>query len=231
MTARSAHRWVLWGSELSPFALKVQALLRFSEVPFRWLPATGPFADALRLERRRRRLIARRLPLTWPRMTPLDEFPQVPFLFGPRGENLYDSSAIGAWLAEHAPVRSARAAALLPREDAALRFAVRLVDEALDELGLYLVHHNRWVGSARDNNAGVRLARELRPLLGPLAPIVGRMFPGRQVRRLPYLLSVARGDATTWGDLPARLRPPARPGFPPTHELLEQVFSELLATV
>jgi len=223
-TAPAKDLWVLWGSELSPFALKVEALLRFAGVPFRWLPASGSFAEALRFERRRRRVVAARLPLSWPQMTELDEFPLVPFLFGPAGENLYDSSAIAVWLDRHA---EPHAPLLLPA-DPALRFAVRLIDEALDEVGLYLVHHNRWVVSARDNDAGARLAREMRPLLGPLARILGRTFPARQVRRLPYLFSVATPGADAYDDLPLRLRPPAREGFPPTHELLETAFAELL---
>jgi glutathione S-transferase len=151
-------------------------------------------------------------------------------VFGPRGENLYDSSAIAEWLDQQRPVPNREATPFLPEGDAALRFAVRLVDEALDEAGLYLVHHNRWVVSAADNDAGARLAREMRPLLGPLASILGRQFPIRQVRRLPYLFSVAPADAS-FDHLPPALRPPARPGFPPTHELLERVFAELLAAV
>jgi len=227
----SERPWVLWGAELSPFALKVEALLRFTGVPFRWLPRSGGCLEAHRCHLRRARVVSGRLPVSWPRMTELDEFPLVPFLFGPEGENLYDSSAIAAWLDRHAPGAQARGAPLVPAGDPALRFAIRLVDEALDEVGLYLVHHNRWVVAARDNDAGVRLAREMRPLLGPLAPLLGRKFPARQVRRLPYLFSVAPAGTTAWDDLPARLRPPARVGFPPTHELLEQAFSELLAAV
>ncbi|MBI3388733.1 MAG: glutathione S-transferase family protein [Deltaproteobacteria bacterium] len=223
-------RWVLWGSELSPFALKVEALLRFARVTFRWLPASGNFFDAFRLDRRRRRVVAGRLPLTWPRTTELDEFPLVPFLFGPAGENLYDSSAIALWL-DRRHANSIEYAPLLPTTDPALRFAIRLIDEALDEVGLYLVHHNRWVVSARDNDAGARLAREMRPRLGPLAPLVGHFFPARQVRRLPYLFSVAPADAGRYDDLPVRLRPPTRAGVPPTHDLLEQAFSELLTTI
>jgi len=228
---QDAAPWVLWGSELSPFALKVEALLRFCDVPFRWQPASGPLRAAFAYERRRRQLVAGRLPLTWPRMSGLDEYPQVPFLFGPAGENLYDSSAIAVWLAEKMPSSAASAATLLPSKDAALRFAVRLVDEALDEVGLYLVHHNRWVVAARDNNAGARLGREFRPLLGPFAAVLARTFPARQVRRLPYLFSVAAADKATWNDLPARLQPPSRAGFPPTHDLLQEIFTNLLATI
>jgi hypothetical protein len=71
----------------------------------------------------------------------------------------------------------------------------------------------------------------MRPWLGPLAPLVGHFFPARQVRRLPYLFSVAPADSAGFHDLPARLRPPARPGFPPTHALLEEAFAQLLAVL
>lgn len=221
--------WTLWGSRLSPFALEVEALLRFAGVPHRWLPAEGSFGEALRGARRRRALVRGRLPLTWPERDPLDELPLVPFLFGPAGENLYDSTAIGLWLDARG---ATRAAPLVPAADPALAFAVRLVDEALDEVGLYLVHHQRWVVSARDNDAGLRLAREMRPLLGPAARVLARSFPARQVRRLPYLLSVAPPEAAAaFADLPPRLRPPARAGFPATHALLEEAHARLLAAL
>ncbi len=219
-------QWTLWGSTLSPFALKVEALLRFARLPYRWLPPQGSFAEALRFQARRTRVVRGRLPLTWPRIDALDEFPLVPFLFGPRGENLYDSTAIGVWLDAE---RHTGESPLIP-DDAALGFVVRLVDEALDEVGLYLVHHNRWVVSSRDNDAGARLAAEMRPLLGPLARVLRHSFPARQVRRLPYLLSVAPPGSGP-GDLPARLRPPQRAGFPPTHALLEEIFAGLVAAL
>jgi len=202
-------------------------MLRFAGVPCRWLPAEGRFAEALSFARRRARVVRGRLPLAWPPKDALDEFPLVPFLFGPHGENLYDSSAIGVWLDAQGHTQ---ASPMLPSDDAALRFAVRLVDEALDEFGLYLAHHNRWVVAARDNDAGVRLAREMRPLLGSLAPALGCSFPPRQVRRLPYLLSVAP-DAADFSDLPRRLRPPRRPGFPPTHTLLDDAYAHLVGAL
>jgi glutathione S-transferase len=222
--------WSLWGSRLSPYALKLEALLRFCELDYRWLPAEGSRVDALRCARRRSRLVAGRLPLTWPRMDELDEFPLVPFLFGPGGENLYDSTAIAFWLDQRGVGAARRDARLLP-EDPTLRFTVRLLDEAFDEVGLYLVHHNRWVMSAGDNDAGTRLAAEMRPLLGPAAAWLSRSFPARQVRRLPYLMSVADPGADHFADLPRRLRPPSHAGFPPTHELLDRAFTELLGAV
>ena len=221
-----ARSWTLWGSVLSPFALKVDALCDFSGLPHRWLPPEAGRSEGLRAWRRVRRLSTGRLPLTWPRLDPLDELPLTPFLLGPDGENLFDSSAIGEWLDRAHPGPYP----LLPRGDPALRLAVRLVDEHFDEFGLYMVHHNRWVVSARGNDAGARLARDFRPVLGPLAQLLAHSFPARQVRRLPYLFSVAPGDAG-FDDLPPRLRPPAREGFPPTHLLLEERFARTLAVL
>jgi hypothetical protein len=50
------------------------------------------------------------------------------------------------------------------------------------------------------------------------------------VRRLPYLFSVAPPDAS-FADLPSRLRPPQRAGFPPTHALLDEAFARLVAAL
>jgi glutathione S-transferase len=216
----------LWGSELSPFSLKARALLDWAELPYQWLPADGSrrqnLAAAWRIERAKRRRTAVR----FPRTTDLDEYPLVPFLIDD-GTVYYDSSAIARWIdARHRP----QAGPLVPDEPAA-GFAAALVDEAFDELGLYVVHHLRWVVSARTNDAGVRLAREMRRHAPPGARRgIAWWFPRRQVRRLPYLFSVAaRGRPD--GALPAALRPPARTGFPPTHALLEEVWARWIDAV
>lgn len=227
---RAPGSWQLFSSELSPFALKVDALLDFAGVPHHWVPAEAGVAEAHAARRRVGQIQSGKRALTWPRPDPDAEFPAVPYLFGPAGESLYDSSAIGVWLDRAGSPRAVGVTDLLPGDDPALRLAIRLVDEYLDEFGLYLVHHNRWVVSARDNDAGERLAREFRPLLGPGRRVLARRFPARQVRRLPYLFSVAPPDAD-FSDLPPRLRPPEREGFPPTHALLEERFAALLAAL
>jgi glutathione S-transferase len=221
--------WSLWASALSPFALKVDALCDYAGLPHRWMPAEGTRLEGLRDMRRVRAITTRRLPLTHPEMSELDEFPLVPFLLGPDGENLYDSSAIGAWLDATGCITRAGAPPLLPMDDDTLRFAICIVDEYFDEFGLYMVHHNRWKVAARDNGAGARLADDMRPLLGPIARVLERRFPARQVRGLPYLFSVGEIGDRSFEDLPLRLRPPAKPGFPPTHALLEEAFARMLA--
>lgn len=214
--------WIVWGSELSPFTLKVIRLHRQARVPIRFLPAEGAWFENWRHAVRVERLKRGSLTLTWPQMTADDEYPLVPFVFGPRGENLYDSSAIAHWLDRGLPPERRS----IP-EDGAAAFVVRLIDDYADEFGLYLVHHNRWKVSARDNDAGARVAREYRFLAGPLRPLFARRFAARQTRRLPYLFSVAPAGFHIDG-LPAERQPPSRAGFPPTHDLLEQSFERLL---
>jgi glutathione S-transferase len=213
----------LWGSELSPFTLKLQALLAYAALPYRMLPATGGRLEnyrsiaAMELARRRRTAVR------YPALSGLDEYPLVPYLLT-HGRVYYDSSALAHWLDDcHPPAPGP----LIPG-DPALGFAARLIDEAFDEFGLYLVHHARWVVSASTNDAGARLARELARVLPPGAgPGFARRFAARQVRRLPYLFSVAPPELAIDG-LPAELTPPARVGFPPTHRLIAHAWEAYL---
>lgn len=210
-------RYAVWGSELSPYTLKLRAMLAAAAVPFRDLPAAGSRLENLRalrvIERgKRRRTIER-----WPALDPLDEYPLVPFLLVDERRVLYDSSALAGWL-DH--VQPSSHGPLVPT-DPALAFLTQLIDETFDEVGLYLVHHARWVLSARTNDAGERLGREFARVVPPGGQrLLARRFARRQVRRLPYLFSVAPPDLHLPG-LPPALVPPARDGFPPTHALLD----------
>ncbi len=217
----AARDWVIWGSELSPFALKLALCCRYAELPYRFLPEQGGWAENWRHLLRVEALKRGRLPLTWPEMSADDELPLVPYLLGPDGENLYDSTAIAEWLDRTLPAPRQ----LIPDEPIAA-FVARLIDDYADEVGLYLVHHQRWVVSARDNDAGARLAREYRFQVGPLQPVMARWFSARQTRRLPYLFSVAPEAAVIAG-LPRRRQPPTRQGFPPTQVLLRDAYARL----
>jgi glutathione S-transferase len=220
----SPSSWIVWTSALSPFGLKVILSVRHAGLPLRVLPAEGSTGERLRYDWRRRRVMRRRLALTWPRPTNDDEFPLVPYLFGPDGENLYDSTAIAEWLDRLVPPQ----ARVIP-EDPAARFVTRLLDDYADEFGLYMVHHNRWKVSAADNDASARLVAEFRPPW-PLSVAMRRWWQRRQTRRLPYLFSVApRGFRLS--DMPVDVQPPSLEGFPPTHDFLEDAFARLLAAL
>ncbi|HEY1077948.1 MAG TPA: glutathione S-transferase C-terminal domain-containing protein, partial [Fontimonas sp.] len=179
--------------------------------------------ENLRLMRRLDQAKRQRSVRRWPAPDPLDEYPLVPFLLTADGAVHYDSSGIAGWLDE---TRAADMPALIP-EDPALALVCALIDEALDEVGLYLVHHHRWVVSHDDNTAGSRLAHEFRSLLlPPLRPLLARRFAARQIRRLPYLFSVA--PEPSQGPTAGRPPPPARAGFPATHARLESAWDELV---
>ncbi len=215
--------YAVWGSGLSPFALKLRALLDYAEIRYRWLPEEGARIENLLTLWRLRRAVKRRAVQRHPTTSPLDEYPLVPFLVEDGRRFHYDSSALARWLDAH-PERHAMA--LFP-EAPGQAFVAQLLDEAFDEFGLYLVHHRRWVESAATNDAGTRLVDEMRTLVPePLRPILARRFARRQVRRLPYLFSVA--PAGFDAGVERALTPPSRAGFPPTHAILDEAWEATL---
>ncbi len=223
VTRIQENHWDIYGSELSPFTLKLIALCDYTELPYRFVPADTSVWHSLKTLHRKEKLIKGKAPLSWPEMDEEDEYPLVPFLFGPDGENLYDSTAIARWLDDNIAKPDQQ---LIP-DNPAMAFIVRLIDDYADEFGLYMVHHQRWKISASDNTGGRRLANEFRRLLGPLQGPFAAWFSARQVRRLPYLFSVA-DKAFKIPGLPKWRQPPAKAGFPSTHEFLESSFIRLL---
>jgi glutathione S-transferase len=222
---------ITWGLEASPFLLKLEAMLRFAELPFRRLPGNGSWLENLRIGGRLERAKRDGRVLRHPRMDrALDEYPAVPFFSEDGSTFQYDSTSLGHWLDERS---DATHPALFPT-DARLGFVARLIDEAFDEFGLYMVHHMRWVGSATDTTMGERTADELSKLAPPLlralpAAVIRTRIPRRQVRRCPYLFSVAP-DGYVAAVEPLRV-PPSHAGFPPTHELLHDAWVAYLAAM
>jgi len=219
---------IVWGPELSPFLLKLESLLWRAGVVFRRLPRDGSRLENLRVSLLVDRATRRRTALRPPANDALDEYPLVPFLVTPAKEVLYDSSALARWLDECHPSADRP---LLPGAPAE-RFVCSFIDEAFDEFGLYMVHHNRWKLAAGDNDhPGHRLAREYAKQIPPgLGRAFGNWFERRQVRRLPYLFSVAPEGYRVAG-LAAALTPPSRADFPSTHALLEQSWERTLAAM
>jgi len=215
------NQWVLWTSELSPYGLKVELLCHQAKLALELHPQHANFFSGHGSRKRVDSLRKNKQKIHWPSQNELHELPLVPYLLGPNGENLVDSSAIGYWLQQQNPHLH-----IAPAPDTALGFVISLIDEALDEFGLYMVHHNRWAVSAHNNNAGERLANEMSSILGPFKRIIGNQFPKRQTRRLPYLFSVAEDNRYSHGH-----QLPAPKGFPATQELLDQAFSELLVAI
>ena len=221
----------LWGVIASPYQLKMQSLLDFAGHSWqRWPEQGGRWsapAMALRLARAKRRGEVQRFPEM---SRDLDEYPTVPFYSEDGRQFFYDSSSLALHLdARRDGHQDGNSLPLVPREPGQA-FLCRLIDEAFDEFGLYMVHHMRWVGSARTTPMGEMTAREMRLLLPPgLAPVLARRLCRRQVSRCPYLFSVAPPgfDAGVSADR----TPPSRHGFPPTHDLLEQSWRSYLTAM
>jgi glutathione S-transferase len=217
---------ILWGATASPYQLKMQALADAAGVS--WLRApeqvgtVKALAMALRLRRAQRAESVERFPQ---REVGLDEYPAVPFYTFDGKSFYYDSTGL-AW---HLEQRLPGATGLIPAEPAE-RFLCQLIDEAFDEFGLYMVHHNRWAVSAATNTMGEFTSRELRKVypLG-LHRRLAKQLPERQVRRCPYLFSVSPPGFDA--GVSEKLTPPALPGFPPTHDILNTAWRRYLAAM
>ncbi len=221
-------RYILQSSLLSPFSMKARLLCRAFEVPTRYTPESGGVLDAARIE-----LSMQGAKRGWGRSlhrspSDLEEFPLVPWLFPPTGGFLCDSTEIGLYLERTIDTGDRT----LTPTDPATAYVVRLIEEAVDEVGLYALHHMRWVVSARTNGAMAALTDEIAGSLGRVpARLFTSQFGPRQVRRLAYLFSVAPEGDARFGDLPKAMRPPSRPGFPPTHALIEAMWERLIDAV
>lgn len=50
-------QWTVYGSELSPFTLKLLAMARYKGLPHRFLPEEGGWLDNLRISIRKEKLV------------------------------------------------------------------------------------------------------------------------------------------------------------------------------
>ena len=213
---------VLWGSRLSPYTLKLEAALQYKGIAYRRLPAQGThFENArfmLRLETAKRLGEVTRYPVV---EDAFDEYPLLPYFSYDKRLFEYDSSSILLRMEAENEGHS-----IIP-DDPAHRFLVQFIDHAFNDFGLYLVHHMRWVGAARSNRMGRRLASEFKTALPPGgAWLLSRTFPTRQVKRLPYLMSIAPQGYKS--GVKSSLTPPCKRDFPETHTLLEQSWKAIL---
>lgn len=220
-------KFILWGLTASPYQLKMQSLLDFAGHDWERWPDQAGRVSALSMAARLNWAKHRRKVMRFPKLSAeFDEYPAVPFYTEDKRNFYYDSSSLAHYLDEH----PARHTAYLTPSNPQLAFVCQLIDEAFDEFGLYMVHHMRWVGSARTTPMGAMTAAELRPVLPPgaMSLFASRLYR-RQASRCPYLFSVAPEDyeAGVSRDRAA----PSRPGFPPTHALLEEAWRGYLAAM
>jgi hypothetical protein len=249
-------RVLLHTNRLSPFGLKLEAIFKFmrinyvntfdlEEYPLYFLALTS-------VELARSFLI----PLENPPTPGLGELPLVPFVISTSGGVWYDSSHIGRSLVKNKGRLGQDLVITLPfhqlypqssLEPEKCNFLSDFLEEFFDEIGLYLVHFERWTNKKNhpggDTTPGDYLCRseifnqKARPFLSLLAPEfikkrVARGFNKRQTRRLPYLFAVGHGQQTAHRkDFPFPPSTITLPAFPETWTFLSKTFEQLLNAV
>ncbi len=218
-------KFVLWGLTASPYCLKMISLLNYHNASRRQMPDSFSLLKFWLIYARLQRLKSRGKVRRFGGMKQgMDEYPAVPF-YTPDGKTFYYDSTGLAWHLDSLETRETHP--LIPKQPE-LRFVAQLLDEAVDEFGLYMVHHHRWVTSAATNTMGRFTAKEMK-VPSFLIPLVARRLSIRQVQRCPYLFSVAP-DGFDAGVANVKT-PPSREGFPPTHDLLNQAWYKYLSAL
>ncbi|MEC9344792.1 MAG: glutathione S-transferase family protein [Pseudomonadota bacterium] len=149
----------VFGSELSPYSVKVRSWFRYKQAPHEWI-----LRSAANMEEFKR----------------YAKLPLIPLVVTPDGKGLQDSTPIMETLESVFPEPATDPA------DPALRFLSHLIEEYGDEWGNKPMFHYRWAFAADAEDTARRIAAQM---LGPDAPaakqqaaatgIVERMVPRR----------------------------------------------------
>jgi glutathione S-transferase len=128
------HR--IFGSELSPYSVKVRSYFRYKGIPHEWLERSQS---------------------TMGEYQKYAKLPLIPLVVTPEAQGLQDSTPI---------LEAIEARFLEPSihpQDEALAFLSALVEEFGDEWGNKWMFHYRWARPADQDSAGERIARSMRP--------------------------------------------------------------------
>ena len=148
----------LFGMEVSPYAVKVRALLRYKGIAHQWIPRSRRYESAFRAKAK---------------------LPLIPLLVIDE-EAFQDSTPILDMLEQRHPTNSISLA------DASMHWLSRALEEAADEWAVKPMFHYRWQYEADRINAGLRIARaSVEPGTDP-APFAG-MISAHLMTRLPTL--------------------------------------------
>lgn len=121
----------LFGMEVSPYAIKVRALLRYKQVPHQWLL---------------------RSKANEPTFRQYAKLPIIPLLVTPEDEGLQDSTPLLMLIDERFPTPPLRL------EDASADFLASALEEAADEWLIKPMFHYRWNYAADRESAAMRIA-------------------------------------------------------------------------
>jgi len=150
------HRYRIFGSELSPYSIKVRSYFRYKRIPHEWVVRSADNEDEFRRHAK---------------------LPLVPLVVGDEGGVWQDSTPIVEHFETLYPEPS------IHPDDPALAFLSALIEEYGDEWGNKPMFHYRWTYEADRRSAAERLARSMMPQLddagieGGIQMVAGRMVP------------------------------------------------------
>ena len=130
----------IFGSELSPYSVKVRSYLRYRGLPHEWIPRSPAVQEEFQKHAK---------------------LPLVPLVVTPSGEGLQDSTPIIEHFEASGPV--------LAPADPALAFLSALLEEYGDEWGNKWMFHYRWRYQPDTWSTAERIALQMMGAQGPLA--------------------------------------------------------------
>jgi glutathione S-transferase len=130
----AAHR--IFGSELSPYSVKVRSYFRYKGIPHEWLERNAS---------------------TMGEYQKYAKLPLIPLVVTPEGQGLQDSTPILEAIEARFPEPS------IHPKDEALAFLSALIEEFGDEWGNKWMFHYRWARPADQESGAERIARSMRP--------------------------------------------------------------------
>ena len=166
----------IFGSELSPYSVKVRSWFRYKDLPHQWVSRSAE--NQAEFERHAR-------------------LPLIPLVLTPEGESMQDSTPVIEKLEAQHPQAPTDPA------DARLRFLSHLIEEYGDEWANKPMFHYRWSFAADAESAGFRIAQgqlgdgaDEQAVKDQAVSIVERMMPRR---------SFVGSSAETAGEIEASL--------------------------
>jgi glutathione S-transferase len=131
-----AGNYRVFGSEMSPYSVKVRSYLRYKGIPHAWIPRRPDNDEDYRRYAR---------------------LPIIPTVVTPEDEGLQDSTPIIEAIEARVPSPS------IHPDDPALAFVSALIEEFGDEWGNKLMFHHRWYDKVDRDAASLVLARLFMP--------------------------------------------------------------------
>jgi glutathione S-transferase len=157
----------IFGSELSPYSVKVRSYFRYKQIPHEWVIRSRDNMEEFQKYAR---------------------LPLIPLVFTPDGAALQDSTPIIERMEQLYPEPSVHPKPL------ALGFLSALIEEYADEWGNKPMFHYRWTYEAGQNSAARRIARDNAP--GATAAELEELARLITLRMVPRLSFVGSSETT-----------------------------------